>query len=79
MVPFDELAPLTVAVAFEQRAKRLDYSMWAWVIGLLITLAVGALVGSDRVELLTKLITGTDPKWGAVWMQLVLTLLTMRG
>lgn len=66
-----------LAGAFDQRAKSLNYSMWGWVIGLIITLIVGTLMGSARVELLSKSMVTPDPHWGVIWMHVVLSIMSI--
>lgn len=66
-----------LAGAFDQRAKSLSNSMWGWVIGLIITLIVGTLMGSTRVELLSKSMVTPDPHWGVIWMHVVLSVMSI--
>lgn len=66
-----------LAAAFDQRAGRLAWSMWAWVAGLLVALGIGAFLGSHRVELLSSAISNSDPQWGVIWMHIVLSLLSI--
>lgn len=66
-----------LSAAFDQRANRLGWSMWAWVVGLLVALIAGSLVGSSRVELLSKAISVQEPMWGVIWLHVVLSLLSI--
>lgn len=66
-----------LAGAFDQRAKRLSLSMWVWVGGLLIALAIGSYIGSHRVQLLSSAISDKEPHWGVIWMHVVLSLLSV--
>jgi hypothetical protein len=66
-----------LAAAFDQRADRLGASMWVWVFGLLSALGIGSWIGAIRVELLSSAISVPDPKWGVVWMQLTLSILSI--
>lgn len=66
-----------LAAAFDQRATRLGWSISIWVIGLLAALAVGTMLGSNRVELLSKTITAQEPQWGVIWMHVVLSVLSI--
>jgi len=66
-----------LAGAFDQRATRLSSSMWVWVGGLLVALALGAWIGAHRVELLSELIKSPKPQWGGIWIHLVLSLLSI--
>jgi hypothetical protein len=53
-----------LAAAFDQRAGKLNNSMWIWVSGLLIALIIGALIGAERVEILSKALNVQDPHMG---------------
>ena len=66
-----------LAAAFDQRASRLGMSMWVWVMGLLIALFIGGTLGAERVKILSVALSGSNPLWGAVWMQLVLSALSV--
>lgn len=66
-----------LAASFDQRASRLAWSMWAWVVGLLISLAIGAWLGIDRVKLLSSSITVSTPDWGVIFMNIVLSVLSV--
>ncbi|SOE35897.1 hypothetical protein [Delftia acidovorans] len=66
-----------LAAAFDQRAMRLGMSMWIWVFGLLCALAIGAYIGSNRVETLSAAIANNDPRWGVIWMNIALSVLSI--
>lgn len=66
-----------LAAAFDQRATRLGWSMWAWVIGLVAALAAATLLGISRVELLSKAISDQNPQWAVIWMHVVLSALSI--
>lgn len=66
-----------LAAAFDQRANRLAWSMWVWVFGLLSALAIGAYIGSHRIEILSSAMSEKDTQWGIIWMQIVLSLLSV--
>jgi hypothetical protein len=66
-----------LAASFEQRANQLSTSMWIWVGGLFLALLVGAVLGSQRVELLSSAIAKSDPHWGVIWMNIVLSALSV--
>lgn len=68
-----------LASAFDQRASSLAMSMWVWVAGLIAALIFGAFIGADRIQLLTGSLTAAEPKWGVIWMQALLSLLTIGG
>lgn len=66
-----------LAAAFDQRAKRLGLSMWAWVVGLLVALSVGSKIGSGRIDQLSTAISAADPHWGVIWMNFALSALSI--
>lgn len=66
-----------LAAAFDQRAKQLGWSMWVWVAGLVCALAIGAMLGANRVVLLTSAIANQDPQWGVIWMHITLSILSV--
>lgn len=64
-----------LAWAFDERAKELKDSVRGWVIVLLGALLVGGISGAFRVSALSDLIAkGTALDWGAIAMQLVLSI-----
>lgn len=65
-----------LAAAFDQRANRIGISMWVWVFGLLASLVAATYLGGERVKLLTSALSG-DPKWGVIWMQAILSFLSV--
>lgn len=66
-----------LAGAFDQRAVRLSWSMWAWVVGLVIALVVGSMIGAHRLEVLSVALQAQDPNWGGIAIQGVLSLLSV--
>ncbi|QJW84967.1 hypothetical protein HK414_19630 [Ramlibacter terrae] len=66
-----------LAAAFDQRASRLAASMWVWVVGLIIALVAAAWIGADRVAVLSRSIAEADPKWGAVLLNLLLSVVSV--
>ena len=66
-----------LAAAFDQRASKLAISMWTWVIGLVVALALAAYAGALRVELLSSSIAQPEPKWGVILMHVVLSVLSV--
>jgi hypothetical protein len=66
-----------LAGAFDTRASKLAGSMWVWVFGLLAALAIASLLGGQRVALLSGALTGPEPKWGAIWLNLILSALSV--
>lgn len=63
-----------LAAAFDQRAVQLTQSLWIWVLGLMASLVIGALLGAERIHQLSFLLGNPSPSWGAVWMNLLLSL-----
>ena len=66
-----------LAGAFDQRAGRLAGSMWTWVVGLVIALAIGSFIGAHRLELLSAALQAANPNWGGISMQAILSLLSV--
>lgn len=66
-----------LAGAFDQRATGLSRSMQLWVFALIVALVAAAILGSQRVELLTENLGETEPKWGVIWLNLVLSFLSV--
>lgn len=64
-----------LAAAFDQRAKKLSLTMWVWVGGLLLSLGAGGLIGASRFEALAKSLATTNPQWGIIWMDIILSLI----
>jgi hypothetical protein len=63
-----------LAAAFDQRAGRLSNTMWIWVLGLLASLIVGGVIGAFRFKALTETLHQRNIQWGAVWIEVVLSL-----
>ncbi|SOZ22499.1 conserved hypothetical protein [Cupriavidus taiwanensis] len=66
-----------LAGAFDQRAGRLGWSMWIWVLGLVSALLLGSAIGAHRLELLSNAIQAEHPNWAAVAIQCVLSLISV--
>lgn len=66
-----------LAGAFEQRATGLNTSIQLWVIALVVSLCVAAFLGGQRVELLSKNLGEVDPKWGVIWLNFALSILSV--
>jgi hypothetical protein len=66
-----------LAGAFDQRASRLAFSMWGWVVGLIVALVLGSLIGAHRLEVLSAALQAPTPNWGGVAIQCVLSLLSV--
>jgi hypothetical protein len=66
-----------LAAAFDLRASRLGNSMWVWVFGLMCALSAGTYMGSNRIEVLSRAVSSVDPQWGSIWIQIVLSVLSI--
>lgn len=66
-----------LAAAFDQRAFKMAFSMWVWVVGLLAALFAATYLGSERVKLLSMALGGEDLKWGVILMQALLSVLSV--
>lgn len=62
--------------AFQQRATNLSWSMWVWVVGLLIALSAGSGFGLYRISLVERLIDRQAPT-SIIWLNLVLAALSV--
>ncbi|HEV2570014.1 hypothetical protein [Sphingomonas sp.] len=63
--------------AFAKRADSLTRSMWVWVVGLLVALALGAYLGSARVDLLRSLLASGNPRLGLIWINIALAFFSI--
>lgn len=63
-----------LALAFDQRASSLKWSIRLWVGGLLFALGVGAWIGHQRIQVLTTSLTEPNLNWGIIWIQIILSL-----
>jgi hypothetical protein len=63
-----------LAAAFHQRKEKLERSSWFWIVGLILALVIGALLGSYRLDDLSALLNSSEPKWGAIWMNVLLSV-----
>jgi hypothetical protein len=66
-----------LAGAFDQRAGKLAWSMWAWVAGLVIALGIGSYIGAHRLEVLSVALQAPSLNWGGIAIQVVLSLLSV--
>lgn len=66
-----------LAGAFDQRAGKLSWSMWTWVVGLIVALVLGSMIGSHRLEVLSVSLQAPNPNWGGVAIQGLLSLLSV--
>jgi hypothetical protein len=68
-----------LAAAFAERSKSLDKSMWAWVAGMIVALAVGAYFCSQRLGELHELVRNPNLGVGAALLNLLLAILSVGG
>lgn len=66
-----------LAAGFDQRAGKLGASMWVWVAGLIMSLGIGAFLGSERISSLTKSLSNPDPRWEIILAQVILSALSV--
>lgn len=51
--------------------------MWVWVVGLVAALGIGSHLGAERIRQLSAAIADKDPQWGAVWLNLLLSVVAV--
>ena len=66
-----------LAAAFAERSKALDTSMWAWVVGLIAALALGAVFGSRQLHEMAELMKIPGISNGTIVLNLILSLLSV--
>jgi hypothetical protein len=66
-----------LAAAFAERSKALDASMWAWVLGLVAALVLGAIFGSKQLHDMAELMKSPGVATGAILLNLILSLLSV--
>ncbi|KQT11249.1 hypothetical protein ASG30_05035 [Ramlibacter sp. Leaf400] len=66
-----------LAAAFDQRAFKIAFSMWVWVVGLLVALVAANYLGAERMKLLSAALEGDDLKWGVIWMHALISVLSV--
>jgi len=66
-----------LAAAFAERSKALDASMWAWVLGLVAALALGAIFGSKQLHDMAELMKSPGVATGTILLNLILSLLSV--
>ncbi|MCI4410888.1 MAG: hypothetical protein JHC38_04355, partial [Thiotrichales bacterium] len=66
---------ISLAGAFEERAKEEKISIRWWVGGLLCALMVGSYIGSGFLTELSKLISEQTPNWDIIWLKTGLTFI----
>lgn len=63
--------------AFKDRAKTLALSMWAWVIGLVVSLALGACLAHDRIATLNVLLINPNVSFNQLWANVVVAIFSV--
>ena len=66
-----------LAAAFSERSKSLSTSMWIWVIGLIVALALGSILGTGQLKGLADLMKEPNVGSMAIAVNLVLALLSV--
>ena len=66
-----------LAAAFAERSRTLDTSMWAWVMGLIAALALGAVFGSRQLHEMADLMKTPGISNGTIVLNLILSLLSV--
>lgn len=66
-----------LAGAFEIKAKNLNYSIIAWVVGLLVALGAGGYIGFERLKVLSKVLETGSPSTAVIITQLVLSIFSV--
>ena len=66
-----------LAAAFSERSKALSWSMWIWVIGLIVALGLGSTIGTGQLKGLADLMKEPNVGSMAIAVNLVLALLSV--
>ncbi|MDO3627654.1 hypothetical protein [Mucilaginibacter sp. BT774] len=66
-----------LAAAFDERAERLDTSMWWWLVGLILALSGGVTIGVLRYQSLEASLAAPQLNWSIIWLQLLLSLFSV--
>lgn len=66
-----------LAGAFDDRAHRLSFSIYTWVVGLLASLIICGWIGLIRFESLTKVLDVAKPSWSVVWLHILLSIVSI--
>jgi hypothetical protein len=65
-----------LAGAFDQRATGLTKSMQLWVLALMASLCIAAVLGGQRVSLLSQNLAVIEPNWGVIALNFALSILS---
>lgn len=63
-----------LAAAFDDRAIKLNHTMLWWVGSLAASLLAGLWIGTSRFEALVKTLESSNPQWGIIWVEILLSL-----
>lgn len=66
-----------LAAAFGERSKVLSNSMWFWIVGLVLSLAVGSILGSIQLHALSELLFTPDTGSFAIVLNVLLSMLSV--
>lgn len=66
-----------LAAGFDSRASKLGQSMWVWVIGLVISLGIGAYMGSQRLTSLSGLLSNPEIRSDILLVQILLSIFSV--
>lgn len=74
---YSSATSLGLAAAFSERSKKLDSSMWIWVIGLVSALGLGGFFGTVQLQSLSNLMAAPDASLALIWLNLTLSVLSV--
>ncbi|KPB56084.1 hypothetical protein [Pseudomonas coronafaciens] len=74
---YSSATSLGLSAAFSERSKKLDSSMWIWVIGLVSALGLGGIFGTSQLQTLSKLMTTPDASPSLISLNLMLSVLSV--
>nr|WP_277627115.1 hypothetical protein [Pseudomonas mosselii] len=76
---YSSATSLGLAAAFSERSKALDWSMWGWVVGLVVALVVGGIFGSFQLHNLAAELNNPQAQSISIGINLVLSVLSVGG
>ena len=74
---YSSATSLGLSAAFSERSKKLDSSMWVWVLGLVSALGLGGFFGTGQLQTLSKLMTTPDASASLISLNLMLSILSV--
>lgn len=66
-----------LAAAFADRSSKLGWSMWAWVVGLVLSLGLGSILGRSQLQALADLIKVPGASEAAIVLNLMLSVISV--